>query len=218
MSDVTNLNDEKILRAVESQTDLTRENSNIVEALEEAKERNGIYQQWENKQAEKLFKEGKEPYPCCNMVCEHYQQSEHVYAEDNGEIKFSGRHDYCKTNDSHGCMFQMSSHPPNSLNYDNYMPTHVEALDMLEKNGLLKGERQRYAEANASYDKAESPNERRNTEIKGVTFAQLHEIVKKIGKEIPEFFNPDYDNTALAQNMCVEVEKAMGIYPNIRLV
>ena len=217
MKKVTNLEDEKILRVVESQTGLTRENSNIEEALEECKERNKMYHEFEDAKARKLIKEGKEPYPCCNMVCEHCQQNENTHVTDEGFITFSGRSDFCTIGDSHGCLFQMNNYPPNSLNYEEYMPSHVEALDMLEKHGLLKGNRQRYEEANATYDRVSNSSERHNNEIKGVTFAQIHEIIKYLGEDMPEFFNPDYDNTALAQIVCVEIEKAMGIYPNIRL-
>ena len=211
------LNDEKIIRLVESQTSLTRDNSNIVEALEEAKERNTIYQRWEDANAEKLIKKGKEPYPCCNMVCKEYKQFEFSKVKSNGEYVFSGRSDYCNSGDSHRCMFQMSSHPPNSLDYDEYMPSHIEALDMLEKHGLLKGDRATYQEANCKYDKAKSQKERNQTEISGITFAQIYDCILEIVSNIPEFFNPDMDEIALCQNMCVEIEKAMGIYPNIKL-
>ncbi len=216
MSEVTNLNDERILRAVEDQTDLTRENSNIVEALEEAKERSNMYQAWEDAQANKLIKEGKEPYPCLNAVCGHYVQVEDEHVADNGEVKYSGRFNYCGEGMSHGCMFQMNSHPPNSLNYDEYMPTHVEALDMLEKNGLLKGSRKEYEEANVYYNKANT-DDRHSTEIKGINFKHIYAIMEYIYKEMPYFFNPESNGTALCQNICMEIEKAMGIYPNIRL-
>jgi len=219
MKKITDLHDEKILRAIEDQTDLTRENSNLEEALNEAKERGKMYQQFEDAKAQKLLKEGKEPYPCCNMVCKSYVQSENTQIDNSsGVTHFWGRSDYCNTNDSHGCTFQMSSHPPNSLNYEEYMPTHIEALDMLEKHGLLKGDRQRYKEANARYSKVQTQEERHQTEIKGITFAQLHEAVLQLEKEMPDFFNPESAPVAIAQNLCVEVEKAMGIYPNIRLI
>ncbi len=217
MSKVTDINDERIFRDVESHSDLTRDNSNIVEALEDCKKRSKVYKSWEDAKAEKLLKQGKEPYPCCNMVCEHYKQREYMVTLPSGEIKFQGRSDYCLTSDSHGCMFQMNDHPPNSLNYDEYMPTHIEALDMLETHNLLRGDRQRYIEENSTYNKPSSYGERNETEIKGISFSQMTEIILSLTQEIPEFFNPHSDNVALSQCLCVEIEKAMGIYPNIKL-
>lgn len=53
---------------------------------------------------------------------------------------------------------------------------------------------------------------RGQTEIKGVTFAEVYDIVlRKL-----EYFHPERsDPDAFCQDMCCEIEKKMGIYPNV---
>ena len=56
-----------------------------------------------------------------------------------------------------------------------------------------------------------NPGGRGGTEIKGITFAQLYRIVMARLDHLQDDFDPD----ATCQQVCVEVEKAMGIFPNI---
>ena len=100
------------------------------------------------------------------------------------------------------------------------MPSHREALDMLEKHDLLKGDRQRYREAWERYNRADSSEERDNAEVKGISFSQLRACITNIlmDKETYDDFELgcESDVKILANNIAIEVEKAMGIYPNIK--
>lgn len=50
------------------------------------------------------------------------------------------------------------------------------------------------------------------TEIEGVTYRQLYDIVRRQ----LDYFHPDRsDPDAFCQDMCCQVEKAQGIYPNV---
>lgn len=54
--------------------------------------------------------------------------------------------------------------------------------------------------------------ERGLTEISGVTYRQLYDIVRRK----LDYFHPDHsDPDAFCQDMCCQVEKAQGIYPNV---
>jgi hypothetical protein len=54
--------------------------------------------------------------------------------------------------------------------------------------------------------------ERGLTEISGVTYRQLYDIVRRK----LDYFHPDRsDPDAFCQDMCCQVEKAQGIYPNV---
>jgi predicted adenine nucleotide alpha hydrolase (AANH) superfamily ATPase len=136
----------------------------------------------------------------------------------------------CTENNHHpvDCPFRMISHPPNIMDYDEYIPSHREALDMLEKNGLLKGDREEYLKANLYYGKAKNYEERDKTEVKGITMAQAREAIKtainesfqylvsegELSQEIVDnFIVPE----VIASNATCELEKAMGIYPNIKI-
>lgn len=53
---------------------------------------------------------------------------------------------------------------------------------------------------------------RGQTEIAGVTYAQLYDIVRRK----LDYFHPDRsDPDAFCQDMCCQVEKAQGIFPNV---
>lgn len=53
---------------------------------------------------------------------------------------------------------------------------------------------------------------RGETKIEGVTYRQLYDIVRKK----LDYFHPDSsDPDAFCQDMCCQVEKAQGIYPNV---
>ncbi len=213
MSDkVTYIQDKKlsnfkreVLTLTKEATGLTEDNSNVSQAFDEAVERNKLYQAHNRFQEKELFvKHGIEIDECHNMVCKDYVEGSR-----------------CKElNNAIGCLFRMTESPPNTLNYDDYMPSHHEALDMLEKHDLLKGDRQRYKEAYSRYNSANNSEERESTEIKGIDFSQLKACVVNIltdsnfdGFEVGD----REDANILATNITIEVEKAMGIYPNISI-
>jgi hypothetical protein len=206
MNNTIDLEDYKIIKAVEEQTALNRNNSNIVEALQEAKERAIVYDAYDALEEKKLLESyGIQPDQCYNSVCEH--------CLDGKCDEEMGR--------SCSCIYRMIESPPNPLCYNEYMPSHHEALDRLEAHGLLKGERLEYQKECAQYERAQTQNERRNTEIKGITLNQLTQAVMNIlnffKEHEPDLTIQDEDSfDVIARNICLEVEKAMGIYPNIR--
>lgn len=221
MNNIIDLDKERILRVIDSQTngEINKYNSNVSQALEDCIQRNKIYDSWEKAKYNKLLEQGTEPCPCFNNVCiNHSSKAEEI--DDN-------RNNYCLDGfRCHGCLYQMLDYPPNSLNYNDYMPTHKEALDMLELHELLKGEREEYKQANCSYGKAKSRSERNSTEIKGIDFNILYETIETTIQDlIDNQFVKDEERIGLeqykdviARNAGIEVEKAMGIYPNITLV
>jgi hypothetical protein len=198
--EVINLEKERILKAIEDQTDLNRTNSNISEAFDEAVEQAKMYNFLELQKAEIFKQRGIHPFTCYNSVC-----------KDNSGENTCNLKEKC-----HGCIFQMTSPPPNSFSYDTEMPSHKEALDILEKHGLIKGELERIRKENQKYQnsKPETQKGRGNTEITGITFLQLEEMVSEC---FNIFKDVEIDEIAFYQCLCVEIEKGMGIYPNIRL-
>jgi hypothetical protein len=215
-SKITNLSDHKILKDIAEQTGLTKSNSNIVQALQEAQERGEMYHALDVQAAKDLFDQGKEPCPCHNQVCDKYNQ----YSED------SDRTNWCSDEvRSHSCLFNMLEPPPNSLNYDEGMPSHKAALTRLEELGLLKGQMDDYKLENDRYRRV-SRSERNQTEIKGVTMDLMCEVIETTIQDLID--NPyvpedekvglDQNKGIIARNATVEMEKSMGIYPNIRSV
>jgi len=172
----------------------------IRDALMESIERRQI--QMLNKElAEKSLKETGEAYPCRNLVCPNC-------VDNTVQPDGSQRTYFCLLNETcYDCLFQMLTSPPSTLNYDDYMPTHQEALDRLEKEGLLSGPRLKYQQDSFYYDKARHNEERWGTEIKGIDFNILRAAILKV-----------LQSQVTATNICLEVEKAMGIFPNIKLV
>ncbi len=214
MSDkVTYIQDKKlsnfkkeILGLTKEATGLTEDNSNVSQAFDEAVERNKLYQAHNRFQEKELFvKHGIEIDECYNMVCKDYAE-----------------YNRCSmSNNAIDCIYRMTEGPPNPLNYNEYMPSHNEALDMLEKHNLLKGDRQRYKEAYSRYNSANNSEERENTEVKGIVFSQLKACILHILNDSGVFgdfkIGDKEDASILATNITIEVEKAMGIYPNIKL-
>jgi len=213
MATVTDLGDYRVVKAVEEQSPFTVENSNLLDAIKDSKTRAKTYKKLALKAAQELYDAGMEPYPCCNMVCEHYCQDENIEVIDGIHYR-SGRKNYCKAYQSHECMFQMDNHPPNKLSYNEYMPSHVEALDMLEKHSLLAGDREVYEKANVHYGKPSSQAERSETKIENVTFRQLEQVILTVLHDLPPGF-ANSDHNVLARNITIEAEKAMGVFPNI---
>jgi hypothetical protein len=194
---VVDLNRVRLLNMIEEQSGLNIENSNINDAINEAIERSKLYDILEKREEKRLEEIGVTKTQCFNAVCK-----DNICAdcnEDGGSAV--------------GCMYRMVQPPPNSLNYKDYMPTHLEALDMLEKHNLLKGDRQEYIEANSRYGKPNTQNERLNTEIKEINFHILKQCYYNALKTSQYEDTEDWE--VLIQNLCVEIEKSMGIYPNI---
>lgn len=209
-SNVVSLGRERFIKVVENATGITRENSNIEKALDDAEERGRLYDAHDARREKELEKTGISKKHCVNEVCKDNR--------DNMCMNPHGR--------PVSCMYRMITNPPNSLDYtDEYMPSHREALDMLEKHGLLEGDRQRYLEASVYYDKAKNYKDRNLTEIKGINFNVLEAcsakaideyldyILTEGGIDLKEYISVE----VLARNIDIEVEKAMGIYPNIKL-
>ena len=199
--------------------DITPENSDLAGAMADCLERNLMYRALEDAAAEKLRQQGKEPYPCYNIVCPQQKQSS------DGK-----RYNWCITKRSHGCLFCMMDTPPNLLNYSDYMPSHREALGMLEKHELLRGDRQRYLEAAADWGKPPTQKARADFEVKGVTMAQVEACMQRTLEEHAssnyirqcdgeEFCDCLSSNAKLlATNFGCNLEKVMGVYPNIQLL
>jgi hypothetical protein len=200
---VVDLSDHRIILAIEAQSPYNRENSNIVEALQEAKGRAVLYEMMNRcREKELQEKHNIDPKMCRNEVCEHCE---------------SGVCD-CEHGRPVGCIYRMVDHPPNSLDYEDYMPSHREALDRLEAKGLLKGERQRYLEECAKYGRPTSSSERGQYVINGVTMDQFRQALLNCMKELmgQNFsFDEEGDQNIVANNVTIEMEKVLGIYPNI---
>jgi hypothetical protein len=204
---IKNLEDHKILKAVEEQIGLTSENSNIVEALKEAKERSDLIHLLELKKARDLELQGKEPYPCYNSVCE------------NNRSEVDRRNWCAEESQCHGCLFQTLASPPNSLDYDEYMPTHQEALDRLEAKGLLKGDQNDYIENSKYQGKAQSQEARLQQDLAGCSIELAVKAMTEVFRSLRDAgLTLDEDNLIIfQQNFSVELEKTLGIYPNIDL-
>lgn len=211
MSNITDLSKERTIKLINSQIGINKSNSNIEKALDDADERARIYN-FEIIQAEKeLIIKGIQPRVCYNGVCDKNNHSDEC------------QNAHCRPI---SCMHRMTSIPPNRLDYREYMPSHREALDVLEKNELLKGDREEYLEDSIYYNKARNSDERHNTEIKGIDFNMLTKCVMtslsncvdfikgEDGVDLTDYINPE----TFSRNVCCEVEKAMGIYPNIKLI
>lgn len=182
----------------------------LSKAFNDAAVRHGMYDIVDDMREKQLQNENNiDPKICMNEPCEH---------NNSGQCKSP----FCKPV---SCMYRMITHPPLSMDYDGYMPSHKEALNMLEKNNLLHGKRQDYLEASIYYGKAESQGERECAEITGITMFQAKECVKTAIKdhlyymvECGEMSKEDYENIdieVISRNATLEIEKAMGIYPNI---
>jgi len=196
----------------------------MLEALERAK----CYDALDNLISEKLIKKGFNPYLCYNLVCACNENS------------------ICNIKDNcHSCLFHMPTEPPNPLDYTTneieagvrYMPSHKEALQMLVDNDLLKDEVFENMIETKFYKyecKAKTPYDRDQVKIDSVTFGQLRGIIKHALNELycdhttivggfnfspscPDFdLSNEDDQEIFCKNLCITIEKIMGIYPNIR--
>jgi hypothetical protein len=207
---VTDLKDHVICKSIkEALPEL--EESSIMNAIQEAKERNTLYDICERRTEKELLEvHGIKSSQCYNGVCEHCSSE--------------GCSD--KSLRACGCMYRMIDPPPNSLDYNEYMPSHHEALDRLEKNGLLKGDHEDYVKDAPDYGKAATQADRANHVINGVTMIQLEEALKFCFKRYSDYWESEDGKALLAnevdldvvfRNALIEVEKILGIYPNIKL-
>jgi 16S rRNA C1402 (ribose-2'-O) methylase RsmI len=125
-------------------------NSDITSAIKDCLERNKLYALADVRKEKELFdKYGIEPNECHNIVCKDFKQDCDV--DENGLM--TNFKSYCATTggSAAGCLFRMMQSPPNSLFYDGYMPSHQEALDRLQANGLLNGDSYSYEENQPRY-------------------------------------------------------------------
>lgn len=196
----------------------------IKEGIEDAIKRNAIRTESFIKKANEQIEKGKEPFPCYNIVCPN----------NNNEQNSCMKNLLC-----YDCLFQMTSNPPNSIEYsmNEKMPSHQEALDLLVEAGLLKDESWEHQIEHIYFRNQKKPKtqyERGQEEIKGITMDHLRVIILNfleelfnehetiVGKHKFPPINPDFDFTdegdreIFARNICVGIEKVMGIYPNIR--
>lgn len=59
-----------------------------------------------------------------------------------------------------------------------------------------------------------NPDGRGGNVVEGITFAHVYRIVRDRIEYMIEK-QPTYDIDAVCQNVCVEIEKVMGTYPNV---
>jgi len=198
--------------------------SSIKQGIEDAMDRNSVRLEIFKRKSQEKITKGENPYPCHNTVC-----PENIYETNS-----------CKKGlICWDCLFQMLDSPPNSLNYsmNEKMPSHKEALDLLVESHLLKDESWERQIETIYFREQKKPltqYERGQEEIKGVTMDQFRGIILNF---LEEFFcdhksiiggydfgpiAPDWDFTQgedreiFARNICLGIEKVMGIYPNIR--
>lgn len=222
---IENLQVHKLTKTVQDQLgENFAPESSIKQGIEDAMDRNTMRLKIFERKAQEAMNKDENPYPCHNMVC-----PENVYET----------HTCKKGLLCYDCLFQMTNSPPNSINYsmNEKMPSHQEALDLLVENGLLKDESWENQIETIYFRDQKKPltqYDRGQVEIKNVTMNQFRGIILNF---LEEFFNdhksiiggyefgpiaPDWDFTQeedreiFAKNICLGIEKVMGIYPNIR--
>lgn len=190
----------------------------IISALQDAYIRSRQYEQCDINKSQERMSKGLEPNPCFNLVCQHCVESDENFRTNYCDLEYN----------CHSCSFQMLEEPPNSLNYGfDEMPTHKQALDILEHEGIIKGRTSEWVEECRKYANSKAPNNmlRRTTEIQGISMETLEScIVNAFLSYIESEYVPKLESDILnewgvriASQSCLEVEKAMGIYPNIKL-
>jgi hypothetical protein len=212
---IVNLEEFRAIAQAEEVSGLSRNTSLFIQAMIEAFAQSAvIHNGFVVKSGERALK-GLEPHPCFNAVCSSHSTE-------------PTRHNFCKQQSNcWGCSFQMTSPPPSELNYDEYMPNHQEALDLLEANGLLNGPIQESIDAAQKYylDKPKDFNERMETEVNGLPMWKIERCIKNAFDEIITDEHVEekqreilyYWDTIISRIALTEIEKALGIFPNIKL-
>ncbi len=212
---IVNFEEFKAIAKAEASTGLSRDVSLFIQAIVEAFAQTAVIDNaFAAKAGERALK-GLEPNPCFNAVCSSHGNE-------------PTRHNFCKQSYyCHGCTFQMTSPPPLEMNYGEHMPNHQEALDLLEANGLLNGPMKDAIEEAQKYytEKPSNFNERMETEINGIPMWKVELCIKNAFRHIYESTEVEdsqrealyYWDTIIARNALIEIEKAMGIFPNIKL-
>jgi len=212
---IISLHEYNIIKDIKEQTGLTEENSTIAEAINIAFANAKMITDLFVAIAGDRARSGLEPNPCFNAVCLQHRDTK-------------DRPNYCNEEfECHGCTFQMMGYPPSFIDYNDEMPTHQEALDILEANNLLNGPMRETIDAASKYrtNRATSQRLRWQTEVKDITYEQLQECFKNafmsiIENDFVELSVRDVlDNWGerVVMSAMLEVEKAMGIYPNLQL-
>lgn len=212
---IVKLEEFQAIAKAEAVTGLSRNTSLFIQALVEAFAQTAVVDNVLASKAGERALKGLEPNPCFNAVCSSHGME-------------PTRHNFCKQSYyCHGCTFQMTSPPPLDMNYHNDMPNHQEALDLLEMNGLLDGPiKEAIQEAQKYYvEKPSDFNERMETEVNGIPMWKVELCIKNAFRHIYESAEVEdsqrealyYWDTIIARNALIEIEKALGKFPNIKL-
>lgn len=159
------------------------------------------------------FRHGEEPYPCHNAVCPQYKAD-------------AERPNYCGLGaECFNCSFQLIDEPPSPLEYEEDLPSYQEALDILELNGILTGPRTEQLRLATAYrtNKPASMTERDEYEV----ILPMHTIKSCIENAIIDIAQNEYNtelertilddwNARIAIAASQELEKACGVFPNIK--
>jgi len=212
---IINFEEFQAIAKAETATGLSRDASLFVQAIVETFAQMSVIDNSLAAKAGERALKGLEPNPCFNAVCSSHGNE-------------PTRHNFCKQGyHCHECLFRMTSPPPIEMNYHEHMPNHQEALDLLEANGLLDGPiKEAIDEAQKYYlEKPSNFNERMETEINGLPMWKAELCIKNAFRHIYESNEVEnshrevlyYWDIIIARNALVEIEKALGIFPNIKL-
>lgn len=217
--EISNINDIKEIQSQMKNANMgVPDSDSLNSALEDAKYRSALINNCNKAREKRLNTEyGIKPMECLNEVCKYNKYDGYCFCNNKDSLYLD-------------CNFRLFQRNPNHLDYDvDPIPTWKEALDLLAKNGFIKEDcREECKKASINYGKANNRNERDNTEVKGITFSQLRQAIEH---SIDDFYsNESYDDKEekasvekhlysdiIANNSAIEVEKIMGIFPNIKL-
>lgn len=113
----------------------------VREAILDGLQRQEMYRELGRRHAVEDEAEGVPGDRCCNGVCPRHKQTEHESVDPvTSLVSYSGRRNYCTdgVNGAQGCIYRMSHHPPSDP--FRRLPSHQEAVNMLARAGLLKGD------------------------------------------------------------------------------
>lgn len=105
--------------------------------LLEAVRRQALYRTIDERQAARERAQGRDPNECHNLMCPEQRQSEHEHTNPKtGEVTYSGRSNYCHTEDAIGCIFRMTEQPPSDP-FVSY-PSYPECVRILQRIGYIR--------------------------------------------------------------------------------